>query len=505
MTQYTQGGSNPAAQAVPDLLVNVQPPPAAALPGAPSNLIGIVGSASWGPVNSPAVFSDPAGAVATFGTMNNRKHDLVTAATAAMLQGANAFVGVRQTDGTDVAASVVVQSTCITLTAKYTGSRGNGLQATIAAGTAASSWKVTLSMPGLPPETFDNLTGSGNALWLAMAAAINSGQSAARPKSQLVTATAGVGTTTPTAATLSFTGGTDGATVGSSQVNSTKLVGTDGTTRTGMYALRGTGHAIMVLADADDSTTWAAQLAFAKSELSYAVACSPSGDTISTFGTTMTSAAIDDPWITVILGDWVTIWDGQNNIARVISPQAFKAGEKAAVGPHNSTLNSPLSGIIATQKSAANQNYSTADLQLIAGSRGDVITMGSVGGAYPSFRLGRNASSDPGRNTDNYTTMTNYLARSMGLGLGQFVGRLITPEEMREASNTIGAFLENEKQSGRIAAYSVQIDGNNNPSSQIALGVQKATVLVQYLSVLQYFVVDLTGGATVNPVLPVAA
>lgn len=495
MSQITFGGSNPAAQGVPDLYVNLQQPPAAALPGAPSNTVGIVGTASWGPVNSPVVFGDLAGGSAAFGQMQTRKYDLLTQVATAAMQGANSFVGVRVSDGTDAAATCVVQTTCITLTGKYTGTRGNSLKATIGAGSAANSTKVTISLPGLQPETFDNLTGSGNALWVAMAAAINAGQSATRGPSQLVTATAGAGTTAPAAATLSFSGGADGV----ATITSSVLIGADTTPRTGMYALRSSGAAVIVLADADDSTTWATQLAFAKSELCEAFAVSPAGDTLSNFVTTMNSAGADDPWLKVIFGDWVYMVDGVNNVTRLVSPQGYLAGKKVARGPHQSILNQTLAGVAGTQSSYANKVYSVAELQQLANARGDVIAAPSVGGAYFSARTGRNSSSDAARHQDAYTTYTNYQARSMALNLGAFVGRLITPDEMREAEATIGGFEENEKLAGRCAAYSVQVNAANNPGSQTQLGIQKATVLVQYFSVLEYFVVDFTGGQTVTP------
>lgn len=503
MPQFTQGGANPAAQGVPDLFVQVNPPPASVLPGAPSNQIGIVGTATWGPVNSPVVFSDLAGASTAFGYAQARKYDLLTQVMTASFQGANSFVGVRATDGTDVAASVVIQSTCITLTAKYTGSRGNGLTATIAAGTANASFKITISMPGMQPETYDNLVGSANALWIAMAAAINAGQNAYRPASALVTASAGAGVAAPTLATLTFASGSDGA----GSITSTVLIGSDTSPRTGMYALRNTGVALLILADADSSTGWPTQLAFAKSELCEAIACSPAGDTIANFGTTMNSAVVDDRWIKVLLGDWCYIVDGVNNVTRLVSPQGFAAGAKAVAGPHRSILNKPLYGISGTQKTLANLTYPNADLQLLSTFRGDVIATPSVGGAYFSSRFGRNASSDPGTHQDAWTTMTNYLARSMGLGLGQFVGKLITPDLMREAAATIGGFLENEKQSQRVQAYTVQINTANNPQAQTAIGVLKATVTVTYFGVLEYFLVDLAAGSTVVPAssLPPAA
>ena len=45
------------------------------------------------------------------------------------------------------------------------------------------------------------------------------------------------------------------------------------------------------------------------------------------------------------------------------------------------------------------------------------------------------------------------------------------------------------------------------PAGQIAIGVQKATVTVTYLSTVEYFLVDFTGGQTVTPgsSLPIAA
>lgn len=495
MPQFIQGGQNPAALGLPDLFINIQNPPAPALPGAPANIIGVVGIATWGPVNSPAPFSDFAGGSALFGDMQNRKYDLLTQVALATMQGANNFLGVRVTDGTDVAASATVQTNCLTLTGRYTGSRGNKLQATIATGSAPNSSKITISMPGLPAESFDNITGTGNAFWVNAAAAINNGQSAFRPKSSLVTASAGAGTTTPANGTTNFSGGTDGSTTISSSV----LIGADTTPRTGMYALRGTGLSFLVLAEADDSTQWATQLAFAKQELCEAIAVGVSGDTIANFTTTVNTAGIDDPWIKICFGDWVQFSDTVNNVLRVVSPQGVFAGRKAAVGPANSILNQRIYGIAGTQKSLANQVYSTAELQVLAGLRADVIVNPSVGGPYYSPRFGRNASSDPGRHQDSYTTYTNYLAKSMAQGLGQFVGRLMTPDEMREARSAIGGFLENERLAGRLSGYSVQIDDKNNPASTKQLGIQKATVLVQYWGVVEYFLVDFTGGQTVVP------
>lgn len=502
MTIFNQGSVNPAAAGVPGLTVNVVAPPAANLSGAPANLLGVVGSASWGPLNSPAVFSDEAGGAAIFGAMKNRKYDLMTQIHNAAMQGANNFIGVRVGDGTEAAATATVQTSGGTATAKYTGTGGNAITITFAQGTAPATRKVTITMPGATPEVFDNIPGLLNAAWVAMAAAINNGQTGVRGPSQLIVFSAGASVTTPVDGSATLTGGLDGAT----SVASANLIGVDTTTRTGMYALRNTGIAAFILADNDTSTSWTTQQAFAISECAFAYATGPASDTISNFKTTIDTAAIDNPWIKVLFGDWVYMFDGVNNIERLVSPQGFLAGNKMAIGPEQTSLNKPLNGVLGTQKSYNKQVYSQAELQLISAARGDVIVMNPPGGNYPAAAFGRNSSSDLSRRQETYTTMTNYLARSFdsAAGLGRFIGRLITPEQMREAEATIGGFLQNEWDAGRIGnaqgtiPYSVQVDAANNPSNVVNQGLQFAKVQVQYLNILEYFVLSFSGGGTVQ-------
>ncbi|OYV47145.1 MAG: phage tail protein, partial [Burkholderiales bacterium 21-58-4] len=244
-----QGAINTNSLIVPNLYVEIVPPQVANLNGVPTDVLGVVGTASWGPVNTPTIIGG-SNYNRSFGPVMNRTYDLGTAVACAAQQGASDFRCVRVTDGTDVAASSVIGSTDITLTAKYTGTLGNSLVATIATGGAASSFNVTISLPGFNPELFTNITGTGNAFWVNLASAINNGQGALRGRSQLVTAVAGAGTSTPTVGANAFTGGTDGATT----ITASVLVGTDTAPRTGMYALRGQGCSIAVLADASDVT-----------------------------------------------------------------------------------------------------------------------------------------------------------------------------------------------------------------------------------------------------------
>jgi hypothetical protein len=319
--------------AVPDLYVQITPPQQTYINGIATNILGIVGVGSWGPVNSPVTLAKYADASQAFGPAFNRKYDLSTAVFFSCLQGATNIRGVRVTDGTDVAASAALGTTGVTLTAKYTGTVGNAIVAALSAGTAASSWKLVLSLPGYAPETFDNLAAglSGNAVWVAIAAAINNGSSALRGPSKLVVAAAGASTAAPVATSVTLSGGTDGA----SGVTATQMIGTDGTSRTGMYALRATGCLNAFLADCDASTSWTAQVAYGLSEGTHMIGTGPAGDTIANAVTAKSTAGIDSYSFKLMFGDWCYVADPVTGVTRLISPQSFEAGLLSALPRRN--------------------------------------------------------------------------------------------------------------------------------------------------------------------------
>ena len=370
-----QGSINTTALQVPGLYVQIVAPQPQ-LNGVPTNILGVVGTATWGPVNSPAIASGPNDTALQFGPMQPRKFDLGTAVYTASLQGASNFRLIRVTDGTDAAASGTLGTGIgVTFTGKYTGTLGNSVTVTVGTGSNSTSgaptFKLTANLPGQLSEVYDNLGGTGNALYAAMAAAINSGLSGLRGPSQIIVATLGTGTVAPTnPSTVTLAGGTDGATT----ITSAVLVGQDTVPRKGMYALRATGASVAILADADDSTQWTLQNAYGLSEGAYMVTTSPAGDTISNFASTVATAGIDSYASKPVFGDWCYINDTVNGgITRLVSPQGFAAGKLSALSPEQSSLNKPLQGIIATQKSYARQQYSDAELQALAAARGDVI------------------------------------------------------------------------------------------------------------------------------------
>jgi hypothetical protein len=613
MPIFQSGQLNTTALIVPDLYIQIVPPSIRLLNGVPTNVVGVVGTATWGPVNSPVPIGAYDQYARVFGPLQARKYDMGTHVAVAALQGnAVQFRCVRASDGTDTAASGTVSATDavivvtvggtahtgdtlnlsitppspgvlvaltyaltasdtlqtaatalaalintnaallafgyaadtssagafklhypgtapstsasvtgggatttltagapttlsttqITFAGKFTGSLGNNLRAVISAGSAASSFKVVLSLPGQVPETFDNVAGVGNLFWQALANAINKGNTAIRGPSQIVVASVGAGTSTPVAGTTTLAGGTDGV----AALTSSNLVGVDSYPRTGMYALRGQGVSVAALADLDDKTTWANQVAFGLSAGIYFGLIGPAGEytNIAQAVTDKGTYGIDSYDAKVLLGDWVYFDDTVNAQLRLVSPQAFFLGILGNQSPEQSSLNKQLYGVVGTQKSNSSQVYSSADLQVLAGAGIDAITNPIPAGQVFGFRMGRNSSSNAVIHGDNYTRMTNYLAATLNAGMGQYVGMLQSTkpndETRREAKVTLDAFLQALYDQDMIDDFQVILDLSNNPPDRIALGYMQADVKVRYLAVVEYFIVNLEGGQSVNVV-----
>lgn len=327
------------------------------------------------------------------------------------------------------------------------------------------------------------------------------------------TVTLTVGSTNAPANPGSYTlaNGTNGNTT----ITGSVLIGQDIVPRKGMYALRNTGASIVDLCDCDDSTTYSTQISYGLSEGSYMIMVGPAGQSISSAITAKQTAGIDSYAAKLLLGDWIYWLDTYNNQTRVISPQSMVAGLLANLSPEQSSLNKQIYGIIGTQKTFSNQTYSNADLQALAVAGIDVITNPVPGGRYFGPRIGHNTSSNAVIHGDNYTRMTNYIAYTLNAGMGMYVGQLQTVQERLNAQTTLQTFLGNMLQQNMIGdvnggpAYQVILNASNNPSSRVALGYQQADVKVVYLSVVEYFIINVEGGQSVQiqrqATLPVAA
>src|SRR5271165_1902808 len=183
-----QGSVNTTSLIVPDLYVQIVPPQNLVLNGVPTNIVGVVGTASWGPVDQATIVGTMADYAQSFGPLMPRKYDMGAHVATAVQQGAQNFRCVRVTDGTDTAAYTIVPGSNASFTAMYTGSLGNSITITLGTGSQANTWKLTVLLPGFEPEIYDGLVGNGAAFWNGLAAAVNTGQGPQRGPSLLIVA-----------------------------------------------------------------------------------------------------------------------------------------------------------------------------------------------------------------------------------------------------------------------------------------------------------------------------
>jgi hypothetical protein len=502
-----QGSINTTALVVPDLYVQIVPPQTLLLNGVPTNVVGIVGTAAWGPVNQPVIVATMADYATAFGAIAARKYDMGTQVATAVQQGASDFRCVRVTDGTDTAASLTLSGTAFSLTALYTGSLGSQISVVLGTGSKAGSWRLTIGLPGLPPEVYNNITGTGAAFWTALASAVNLGQGAQRGPSQLVVANAGATTAAPVALTATFASGAPGSD-GAGGVTAATLVGVDVAPRAGMYALRSQGCSIGLLADTDDPTQWTTQAQFGLSEGLYMILTGPSGDNIANATSVKGQAGLDTYAAKLMFGDWIWWNDQVNATTRLVSPQGFVAGRLANLSPEQSSLNKPLYGVVGSQKSGTPgsgqaTSYSSAELAVLLEAGIDLIANPQPAGQFWGVRGGHNASSNSAVDGDNYTRLTNYIAATLAAGMGQYVGQVINSDLFRRIRATQLSFLQAMLGQGLLGStdgslpFTVVCDTSNNPSARTALGYVQSDAQVQYQAINERFIVNMEGGQTV--------
>src|ERR1700682_4484404 len=247
---------NPSA---PDIIINVISPPTS-IQGAPTNVVGVVGSSSWGPLNTPVLLGSLADVAKNFGppqvitTTNsaNQRFDLSTDLSLAFqeAQGASLQVwAVRVDDGTSVKATGTLVDTApatgVTIKGIYSGTLGNSISVSLLAGSkGAGFWTLTVSgPPGSQPqsEVYPNLgpAGGAGAEWQIIVNAITNGVNGVRGPSQLVTATIASSALPPAVAgqTITLTTGPDGVTTPDTVL--TNMIGSDAAQpKTGLFSLR---------------------------------------------------------------------------------------------------------------------------------------------------------------------------------------------------------------------------------------------------------------------------
>ena len=163
-----QGSVNTTALVVPDLYVQIVPPQNLIINGVPTDIVGVVGTASWGPTNQPVIVGSMAEYASGFGPIMARTGDMATQVATAVQQGARtsgASVYGRNRYGGGYDFGAAVAQLAMSFVSRNTGSFGNQFSATLLDRLAGGKLQIVFAAPGLQPEVFDNISGTGAAFW----------------------------------------------------------------------------------------------------------------------------------------------------------------------------------------------------------------------------------------------------------------------------------------------------------------------------------------------------
>lgn len=437
----------------------------------------------------------------------------------------------------DTAGSPITGGTLIT---KYYGTTGNGVSCVVAAASIGSGVNVTLTPPGglgLNQEVFPNLPNTAG-FWVALQNALANGINGVRGPSllcQLVLPH-------QTASGAGFTAGTD-STHAPALISSTPLAhGADGTATlgtyatayslasnllgsasatptTGLYTLQGLNppvsgftvagfgdnlygdYALLETGVLTGGTGLADSMAaFFASGLAVGDDAN-TGQAVTDIGT----IGITD-FEQIYVKDHVFFNDGVHG-TRLMNPAAGAVGARCALPPQNSCLNTTFKGTSGTSRTALQGTpapYSNAEIGLCNTNGILLITQPIPGANALGFATGVNASISVSPITGGieYTTLTNFLAKSLSGAFGGFIGKNqgpLDPDPTRQGVfSALSQFLQLQLDGGTIAAFSVQCDAANNPPASIALHFLNAAVRVEYFSSVWYFLLSFTGGSNVN-------
>lgn len=528
MPEIIQANSfSSATLTAPGTYVVVEPPPPVAV-GPSTNVGGVVGTASWGPLNTPVLMGDYNEAVAAFGPVNSAAvsggpsggadpYDLATDLKYAFsqAQGSGASIGlwgVRVSDGTDVKATVNLEDTAGTpavggaLNALYTGTMGNQVKISLYAGSKANTTSVKLqSFNTGQVELFPNLSSPGDGtFWANLANALSNGITAVRGPSQIARfVSGGSSTAAPALGTFTLAGGTDGRTT----VTSAQLTGSNSTyPYTGAYALQKLSPAVSLfwIVGLTDNTVYAAMLTLASAMAAAFPITFTSGTDTASVVTDLQGYGVSDYHIFPIK-DYLYVFDDVNNAVRLIAPMPVQMARILTLSVAESPLNKPVYSVIGTERnnplSGVNQPYSDAEISQLQENGITAIANPCPGGSYFGFQTGVNASSNYVESPVEFTRVTNYLTGWIASISGKFLGKNQTSAkgdplraQVRAAYNSgIQVLVEG----GVVAAGTIQCDSSNNKAATVAAHQMYAYFKFTYLSSVWYFVAQMSGGTTV--------
>ncbi len=522
----SQNNFNPANLTADGLYIEQLQPPTY-IRGVPTSIAGIVGTASWGRVNQPIYCGNAPQASAAFGSINAASltdpYDLPTDMAVAFQQGQNsslAIWGVRVTDGTDVAASTTLMTSGspvsgVTLSAVSTGTLGNQFSATLSLGARTNTTTVAIvPFSGLQPELYPNLPNA--TFWTSLVDAITSGISNVRGPSSIVTAVLSTGTAPsglPALGTFNFTGGTDGRT----GVTAATLIGQNLTYPfTGLQSFSDVNPPLSVtwMAGVTDQTQVPSFQSFLDNNGTWGLFAFPTGTSTADAVTQAQALGVEDGNFSYCK-DSIYWYDPINSKVRLLLPYAFIGGRTAALGPQFNPGNTPVYGVLGTERNnpyTGTVPYSNAEIGELANAGVMFISNPCPGGAFFGIREATTtALMNPALQAEGvveYARMTNFLSNSLGATMGLYVDKLQGQgpnDPLRQAirqslkqflNPMLGSMIDDYLVTCEFSATGTPGLGINTPQS-IAQHFLYAMVQVRYLSSVRFFVLALQGGTTV--------
>ena len=366
-------------------------------------------------------------------------------------------------------------------------------------------------VPISPLEIFDNIAQSVTpaTTWANIIAAINNGQGTVRGPSNFITlALSGAGGSQPVAlsSVVTLAGGTDGF----SGITTAIQLGVDGGAgqRTGLYALRQQNLDQVWLCGPggrDYANAWSALDSFARSELCVAHTGQATNVNPTVSVTNKITAGAFDAYLIFNHDDVVFLDSYLQNYYAV--PQAcVVAGVCCSISAEQSPGNRAVKGILKTWWDYNNnQPYSNNDLGAMESAGIMVIANPIPSGTVYGLLHGKNSvgAQNFALIEIPYSRKTNDLVGAFqGPFMGQFVNKLQSTKvnyPLRESVETaFNGYLGPQVSAKEIDAYSATCDITNNPPRQVQQGILQADVIVEYMSVVDKFIINLTAGETVT-------
>jgi uncharacterized protein len=470
---------------------------------APTGNIGLVGTFSRGPVNTPVLVTSYTDLVKKFGEVD-ADFTLTGAITARGIfkQGnANVYVVRVQSSSTPAKASTVELSdstatpaVVLTLTAKTPGTWGNSLQVNVSDGTKTGTFKLVLQY-GTESEVWDNLiiaqpttpiTGAVLATDVFGANGLSSLANATFPTTANLN--------TPASGEFALAGGTDGGNTVATDYAGADTAGV----KTGLHALDSAPINFVLAglgedASAEDFATVNNALIDNATSITangglprIAVLTFQKGTPINNLST-LTKQMDTDRAIAVY--PWVQIFDAVTGSNRVVSPVGYFAGVVAQLKPHLSPGNKQVYGIL-----SADPNLIIGPSDLVAMVQARVNALGVQTPAGPLGVRGGYTLSQQDESSQVYVRrMKDYIDQLVYSIGGQFVDQPITDDVMRHVYQSIDNILQPmkspiTKSDQMIADYKVVCDATNNPMDSIAQNRLICDYAVKLLNVNRFMI-----------------